>query len=197
MEIDPATVDEGSLHRTLTSLVAPRPIGWVSSKSADGEVNLAPYSYFNAVCTHPPVVMFSAMDTDDGTLKDTPSNVLETEEFVVNIVTKQLLDQVDRSGATVDPDVNEFEFADIDSSSSQTVDVPRVTNAPAHLECVLLESHSIHNATTIFGDVQHVHVDDSLCTDGSVDALKIDSIGRLGGPYYTGVDPLAFHRGDG
>src|SRR5690606_33959018 len=116
-----------------TSLVVPRPIGWISSVSAAGLVNLAPYSFFNAVCGHPPMVGFAS----EG-LKDTATNIIETEEFVFNIATAALAEAMNLSSARLPAGENEFAFAGLEQAASQTVRAPRVAAAPAALECKLV-----------------------------------------------------------
>lgn len=196
MEIDANAVDKSTLHRTLTSIVAPRPIGWISSLSEDGTRNLAPFSYYNGVCTEPPVVMFSVMDRDDGELKDTTRNVLDSGEFVANLVTESLLRQADITADEVPPSTDEFDHAGLAAAESTVVDPPRVAEAVAAMECTVHGSQRVFNATTVFGRVERFHVDDDLCTDGKIDMRKIDAVGRVGGPYYTGIRRLPFERGD-
>lgn len=197
MEIDPAATDADQIHRVLTSLVAPRPIGWISSKSADGTENLAPFSYFNGVSTKPPLVVFGPIDKADDELKDTPRNILETGEFICNLVTEKHLAAMDRSSKEVDPTVDEFESAGLEKAPGETVDVSRVADAPAVMECTLFETVDLPASTAIFGRVKHFFVDEELCIDGDIDARKVDAIGRIGGPYYTSITPLDFQRGDG
>jgi len=185
--------DASGVHRLLTSLVAPRPIGWISTVDADGVPNLAPYSYFNLVHTNPAVVMFAAEDAD-GDLKDTPSNVIETGEFVVNLVTEAVAERMEHTARPLISEQNEFESAGLDAVPATTVEAPRVADSAAHLECVVSDTKRVHGSTLVFGDVQYVHLDDDLLTDGKADARRIDSVGRLGGPYFTGVDRLSLTR---
>lgn len=196
MDLDPATGDWSMNHRTLTTIVAPRPIGWISSVSDAGAVNLAPFSYFNAVCTTPPIVLFGASERSAGVKKDTAANVLETGEFVVNMVTEKHIAAVDRSAEEVPPDVDEFEYADLEKVPSKTVDVPRVGGVPAALECVLYDDLQFHNVNLIIGEVQNYFVEEAYCTEGKIDTTKIDAVGRIGGPFFSAVDIMDFHRGD-
>lgn len=197
MYLDPATGDWSLNHRTLTSIVAPRPIGWVSSRSQSDGLNLAPFSYFNGICTNPPVIVIGASDSSDGGLKDTTANILETGEFVVNMVTEKHVAAVDQSGQELDTDVDEFEYAGLDTVDSQSVDVPRVAGVPAALECTLHKDDRMHDVTVIYGDVKRFYIDESVCTDGKIDTTKIDAVGRMGGPFFTSVDLMDFHRGEG
>ena len=185
--------DVPGVHRLVTSLVAPRPIGWVSTVDEADVPNLAPYSYFNLVHTDPPVVMFAAEDDGDR-VKDTPTNALATREFVVNLVTEPLAAQMDRTARAAAPGENEFDEAGLEAVPATTVDAPRVAEAAAHLECVVVDTTRVHRSTLVFGEVQYAHVDDGLLTDGAVDARKVDAVGRLGGPYFTRVDRLPLTR---
>ena len=117
-------------HDPLKAIVAPRPIGWISSLSAAGVVNLAPYSFFNMFSENPWIVGFSS-----ATLKDSVSNVSETGEFVYNLATLPLIDAVNRSSAPVPPDMNEFEFAGIESAPFKLIRTPRVAVSPCAFEC--------------------------------------------------------------
>lgn len=194
MELSLEDGHAASLHRLVSSIVVPRPIGWMSTVDGDGRVNLAPFSYFNVASTEPPVLVFSAERRDDGSMKDTPANVVETGEFVYNLVTEALLDRVDLTSAPVAPDENEFEVADLTPAAAATVAPPRVAEAKAHFECELEETLDVYGNTVVFGRVMHAHVAPDLLDAGDVDATKVDAVGRLGGPFYTGVDVLPTRR---
>ncbi len=183
-----------SLHRLLTSIVMPRPIGWMSTCDADGRVNLAPFSYFTIASTVPPVLAFSCEPREDGSRKDTPSNILETGEFVYNLATEPLLERVDLTGAPLDADVNEFDVVDLTQTPATTVDPPRVAEAQAHFECVLEETVDMYGNTVVFGRVHHAHVAPELLDDGAVDATLVEAVGRMGGPFYSGIDILPTRR---
>lgn len=183
-----------SLHRLLTSIVMPRPIGWMSTEDADGRVNLAPFSYFTIASTVPPVLAFSCEPREDGSRKDTPSNILATGEFVYNLASEPLLERVDQTGAPLDPEVNEFDVVDLTQTPARTVGPPRVAEAQAHFECVLEETVDMYGNTVVFGRVQHAYVAPELLDDGDVDATRVDAIGRMGGPFYSGIDILPTRR---
>lgn len=193
MEYNPAEHNDRDMYRLLSSVIIPRPIGFISSRSRTEMDNLAPYSYFNAVSSSPPVIMFSAGDRD-GDLKDTPRNVLEHEEFVFNLVTEDIGEQMDRTSADLDANHSEFDFADLQRAASEVVAVPRVAEASVALECTLYDSWQVYDNTAILGEVVYAHIDDELLTDGKVDVTKIDAVGRLAGPYYTGIDRLELER---
>lgn len=190
MEVD-ADAHADAMYRTLTSLVVPRPIGWISTVGADGRDNLAPFSYFNAVSSRPPVVMFSAGQRD-GRPKDSARFALGTGEFVANLVTEALLESMDATSAGIAD--SEFDAVGLERAPARTVEPPRVAEARACLECQVVESVMIGANTVVFGEVGHVYVDESLLTDGKVDTGKVDAVGRLGGPFYTAIDVLEFTR---
>ena len=195
MEINPNEADAKTIARTVLNSVVPRPIGWISTRNDAGIDNLAPFSYFNAVSSSPPVVMFSAGDLEDG-LKDTPENVLETDEFVWNLVTENLVEQMDATSERLDPDRDEFEYSDLERAESVVVGPPRVARSPISFECELFDVLDVYNNTVIFGEVVYAHVSDSVVGDDGIDPLEVDAVGRLGGPYYTGLDVLEFKRGN-
>jgi flavin reductase (DIM6/NTAB) family NADH-FMN oxidoreductase RutF len=184
----------GLPHDPFKSLVAPRPIGWISTVSTDGHVNLAPYSFFNAVCYNPCIVMFSSSGLPDDPQKHSWRNAEETGEFVCNIVSEELKDQMNTTSAHVPRGVDEFELAGLTAEPSEKVKPPRVKESPAHLECKYLrtvefeseEAHHTHGV--IFGHVVGIHIRDDILTDGMVDTLKFRPVARLGYMEYTVVD---------
>lgn len=185
----------GSPYRLLSTAVTPRPIGWISTTSEAGVDNLAPYSFFNAVATDPPVVMFAPVGTPE--LKDTPRNVRSSEQFVVNIVTRELLEAMNATSATLPADESEFDHAVIERADSVIVDPPRVSAAKAAFECELYDWLEIGRSVLILGEVVHAHVDDSLLTDGNIDIEKIQTVGRLAGNQYATTDSrLSVERPD-
>ncbi len=184
----------GLPHDPFKSLVAPRPIGWISTVSTDGHVNLAPYSFFNAVCYNPCIVMFSSSGLPDDPQKHSWRNAEETGEFVCNIVSEELKDQMNTTSAHVARGVDEFELAGLTAEPSEKVKPPRVKESPAHLECKYLrtvefeseEAHHTHGV--VFGHVVGIHIRDDILTDGMVDTLKFRPVARLGYMEYTVVD---------
>ena len=178
----------GLSHNPLKAIVSPRPIGWISSRGNDGSVNLAPYSYFNAIAEQPPMVMFSSAPGGD-TGKDSLRNVLETKEFVVNIVSAALGDAMNRTAATAAPDVDEFELAGLDMVEACAVDAPMVAASPANLECrvtqVAYTGRPESRGAVVFGEVVAYHIDESVLDGTYIDQETLDAIGRMGGPRYT------------
>ncbi|WP_299268441.1 flavin reductase family protein [Halorientalis sp.] len=187
MQIDPETHDR-SLYRTMTGAVVPRPIGWISTTGEDGVDNLAPYSYFNVVSADPPVVMFSPADKSPDELKDSARNVVDTGEFVHNVVTRPLAESMSETSAMLPPDESEFDHTGLERAASEKVDPPRVAAADVAFECELYDVVDVGVGTMILGEIVLVHVDDNVTTDGKVDVKKVDAVGRLAGNYYASTD---------
>jgi flavin reductase (DIM6/NTAB) family NADH-FMN oxidoreductase RutF len=187
MQIDPETHDR-SLYRTMTGAVVPRPIGWISTTGEDGVDNLAPYSYFNVVSADPPVVMFSPADKSPDELKDSARNVVDTGEFVHNVVTRPLAESMSETSAMLPPDESEFDHTGLERAASEKVDPPRVAAADVAFECELYDVVDVGVGTMILGEIVLVHVDDNVTTDGKVDVKKVDAVGRLAGNYYASAD---------
>lgn len=192
VELDPTSLSDRENYRIMTTATTPRPIGWVSTISPDGVDNIAPFSHYNNVCTSRPIVMFSADFHDEGGSKDTVANIVETEEFVVNVVTTPLVTQMVRSADDIPSDVSEFEHAGITRAASTVVTPPRVADAAINLECVLYDLLEVYDREVVFGEVVHYHISDEILTDGKVDMLKVPTVGRLGGNLYTSIDPVDY-----
>jgi flavin reductase (DIM6/NTAB) family NADH-FMN oxidoreductase RutF len=173
------------------AIVAPRPIGWVSSLSRTGIPNLAPYSFFNAMAEHPHYVVFGS-----GGMKDSLSNIEATGEFVVNLATHALREQVNASSARVAPDVDEFKLAGLTQAPSRFVKPPRVAESPAALECRLFQvvplpdDHGDAQDWAIFGRVIGVYIDDRFIHEGRVNTAAMKPIARLGYSEYATVETV-------
>ncbi|WP_420550960.1 flavin reductase family protein [Litorivicinus lipolyticus] len=170
-------------HDPFKAIVAPRPIGWISTRSAAGVANLAPYSFFNAISAAPDMLMFSSSGE-----KDSLTNCRETGEFVCNLVSRQLVDAMNQSSAAVAAEVNEFEWAGLASADSSLVQPARVADTPAALECVVVEviqlkdRHGVRTDSWMtIGQVVGVYIDpDYLTSDGRFDSQKADAVARCG-----------------
>ena len=196
MFYEPVKQDHGLSNNPFNSLIIPRPIGWISSIDNEGVVNLAPYSFFNAVCYRPPTVMF-ASGTGKGSdgMKDTRRNIEATGEFVCNLATWETRNQMNQTSAEVTPDTDEMKLAGLTPVSSKLIKVPRVAEAPVHLECRHLNSIEIpswekdNRYFIVLGEVIGIHIRDELITkDGLVDIEKMIPIGRMGYNDYTRID---------
>ena len=169
------------------AIVAPRPIGWISSLSSGGVANLAPYSYFNAVHDAPPMVMFSSTGW-----KDTVSNVEATGEFVCNYVSASFADAMNATSGPVPAGESEFDVAGLEREPSRTVAVPRVKGTPVALECKLLRVVPLEAAGgeavgshVVLGQVTGVFIDDAYIADGRFDCEKANPIMRMGYKDYS------------
>jgi flavin reductase (DIM6/NTAB) family NADH-FMN oxidoreductase RutF len=176
MRTDFVTGDpEVNTYRLLTAVVVPRPIAWVSTVDADGVVNLAPHSFYTVVCARPPIVMFSSVGK-----KDTLRNVRETGQFVVNLATARLLDQVNNSAARFAPGQSEPAHLGIELEPSTRVAPPRVKAAPASIECTLHSTTELGDSTMVLGNVELVSVDGDVLVDGHPEFARLDPLARLG-----------------
>ena len=181
----------GLPHNPFNAIVTPRPIGWISTRGADGRDNLAPYSFFNAVAYTPPQVMFASTSTKpdrDGT-KDSVGNIRETGVFAVNIVEYAMRDAMNQSSGAWDREVDEFELAGIEKAGCETIDCPRVALAPATLECRVTQIVTLEGKANfaVFGEVTGVHMRDDCLVDGEFDVLRFNPLSRMGYRDYTVV----------
>ena len=184
----------GLPHNPFNAIVTPRPIGWISSQDQNGNRNLAPYSFFNAVAYIPPQVMFSSTGQkpdQDGT-KDSVANIRETGVFVVNIVEYAMRDAMNVSSATFDKTDDEFTKTGIDAIACETIEGFRVHGAPASLECKLTQILKLPGETNfaVFGEVTGVHMRDDCMVDGLFDVRKFQPLSRLGYRDYSVVDNI-------
>lgn len=183
----PGTHKEAGLSFSpIKAIISPRPIGWISSRGKDGSFNLAPYSYFNAISELPPMVIFSSAPSSDLGHKDSLRNVIETEEFVVNIVSSVLGDAMNITSAGLSYGESEFAAADLEMADCETISVPRVAASPAALECKLwkvIELPKPNNADAsmmVVGTITGIHIDDAVIKDGKVDVTAFQPLARLG-----------------
>ena len=179
-------------HDPFKAIVAPRPIGWVTSMNAKGDVNLAPYSYFNGVNSKPNVVMFSS----EG-LKDSASFIAETKEFVCSLATWDLREQMNATSAPLPRGVNEMQRAGLAPAPSRLVKPPRVATSPCALECKLLQIVTLNDVNgapvdchMIFGQVIGVHIDDRFIVNGRLDTAAMKPIARCGYDEYAVVEQV-------
>lgn len=196
MHIIPSEVQHDELYGILLNSIAPRPIAWVSTLSASGQPNLAPFSFFNAMCVDPPLLGFSPglrqskqADASHGEPKDTLRNIRETKEFVVNVVTYDLLRPMNVTSGEYDPSVNEFELAKVTPAPSRLVRPARVAESPVSFECKLHQILNFSPAPTsgslVIGEIVAIHLDDAHMKNGRLDRNSLDLIGRMGGIQYT------------
>lgn len=194
MEADVSDQTPRESARIIKSAVSPRPIAWVSTTGENGVDNLAPFSSYNYVSSKEPVVLFNSPNEANGGLKDTPQNAIDTGEFAVNVVTEDLMEEMDHTAESLPPEESEFDSAGLTRAECRTIDAPRVEEAAITMECALYDSIEIHDRLMVLGEVQYFHLDDDVLTDGEIDMRNIATVGRLGGPYYTVSDPVEFER---
>ena len=182
----------GLKHDPFNSIVGPRPIGWVSTKGADGSVNLAPYSFFNGFSYTPPIIGFSSVN-----LKDSARNAIETGEFVWNLATFEIAEAMNQSCKPLPYGESEFSSAGLTPIPSRIVQPPRVAESPVHFECKVTDVVKLHNidggetpAVMVFGQVVAVHIAPRLIVEGVFDTFNADIILRAGGPTaYAKIGP--------
>ena len=175
------------------SLIFPRPIGWISSIDKKGIVNLAPYSYFNAIADDPPQIMFVAGASDRSSQKkDTLTNIMATKEFVVNFATAATRNQMNLSSKDIHKDDDEFVLTKLKKRKSRLVKVPSVANSPVNLECKLLKSIKLKSSsrkfsTMVMGEVIGIYIKDSFIVKGRVNSAAMRYVARMGYSEYTTV----------
>ncbi len=195
MLFDPNELEYSAVYKLLTGAIIPRPIGWISSVSEDGINNLAPFSYFNAVCDDPPHIMFST-GRGNNTNKDTLNNVLATKQFVVNMVTEDLAEQMNTTAQSVPHDVDEFELAGVTPIASVKVKPMRVKESPITFECELVhhyftEDHKHGGACVVIGRIVMMHFNDEVLLDNhKINLETYKPISRLAGSNYAKLGEL-------
>jgi flavin reductase (DIM6/NTAB) family NADH-FMN oxidoreductase RutF len=192
---DPQQESVQNIYKLMIGAIVPRPIAFVSSLDGRGLRNLAPFSFFNGVSAAPPVVLFcAAVRREDperglGPHKDTLLNVIDTREFVINVVTESIAEKMNLTSAQVPPDVDEFELSGLTPLPSELVKPPRVAESPVQMECRLRQiveiSEKLHGSTIVLGDVLRFHVREDVVENFRIDADKLAAIGRMGGPTYV------------
>ena len=192
LELDLRKMEPRHAHDLLTSCIIPRPIAWVSSINHEGKINLAPFSFFTGVSWHPPILAFSVVNRSDGTKKDTVININEIPEFVINIVSTELLIAMEYSAKPIPYGEDESCIKGIHFSPSQTIRPYRVQEAKVSFECTLERIITVNEGANagnlILGQVQLLHVRDDLVKDGrEVDWHSLDALGRLSGNRYCAI----------
>ncbi|MEM6610193.1 MAG: flavin reductase family protein [Pseudomonadota bacterium] len=184
----------GLPHNPFNAIVAPRPIGWISTRATEGAENLAPYSFFNAVAYVPPQVMFASTGRKDDRedTKDSVSNIRETGVFCVNIVGAELTDAMNESSGPWGRDTDEFALTGLQRAPCETIACSRVAAAPAALECIMTQVIELAGVSNflVLGEVTGVHIRDDTLTDGRFDLTKVQPLARLGYRDYAKVTEL-------
>jgi len=185
LEVGPDDWQGREFYFMMTALVIPRPIGWISTISASGVRNVAPYSYFNMMGNDPPYVAFASTG-----IKDSLNNLREVPQFVANIVTMHVLEKMNFTSTDFPRNEDEFSWAGLTPVPSAKVKPPRVGEAKAHLECELKQIITDHNTNIVLGRIVHVHVDPTVWKDGRIDPRLLDPVCRLSGSGYAQLGEL-------
>jgi flavin reductase (DIM6/NTAB) family NADH-FMN oxidoreductase RutF len=183
MRIEPKQLDNLAAYRLMTSLIVPRPIAWVGTRSEKGVDNLAPFSFFNGVSTSPPIVSISIARGRGGKLKDTARNILAQKDLSVSIVSLPQLQTMHDSSAPYPADQSEFEALELQVLPCDLIDAPRPGSAKVTLECILHQAIDLGTTHLILARVVAFHIQDGLLQDGVIDPLALDPVARLGGNY--------------
>lgn len=190
----PGIDDHGLPHNPFKAMVTPRPIGWISSLDGEGRVNLAPYSFFNALTDSPPMICFSNTGTKDDRAygKDSVASIRETGEFVHNVVGLAMKDQMNASSGNYPAGADEFEIAGLEKAESELVKPPRVKGAPGAFECKLWKIIDLpgQNNVMVIGEVIGVHIDEAMLRGGIFDVLRFNPLARLGYRDYAAVTEI-------
>ena len=199
MQVDCETTSTADLYKIIISSVVPRPIAWISTLSKKGVRNLAPFSFFNAFSVSPPVVgigIGSKIGVDEAgnpamVDKDTFKNIKDTGEFVVNIVSKSLAEQMNQSSGNYPPEEDEFVKTGLTPGHSVKVNAPRVQECKISMECNLYQTIPLGTSNLVLGQIALIHInDDSILKSGEVDPLLLEPVGRLGGISYCSFDEV-------
>jgi len=192
MEFNPDTLEASAIYKLLTGSIIPRPIGWISTIDQNGVNNLAPFSYFNMIGDDPPHVMFSTR-RDNNTNKDTLNNVLATKQFVVNMVTEDLVEQMNATAQVLPAEVDEFQLVGVTPIVSTKIKPMRVQESPIQFECEMvhhyfLENHKQGGACIVIGRIVMMHIDESVLLDNyKINMETYKPIARLAGSNYSKI----------
>ncbi len=194
MIFDPDKLDNQSMQKILVGGITPRPIAWISTLSIDGINNIAPYSFFTVASTNPPVLCFTQIMQKSGSNKDTLGNLLDTKECVVHIVNSKLLEQMNLSCKALPPNESEFDFANISTCPSHSVAPLSVKDSPIRYECTLRDVININTkpagGSLVLLDVKNIYVNDTLLNNGIINQKALDSVGKMGGDFYSTTNEL-------
>ena len=191
--IDLATINHQDAYKLIIGSILPRPIAFVSTLSPEGVPNLAPFSFFTGVCSNPPTVLFCPMRRgSDGEKKDTLINIEATREFVVNVVSEEIVCQMNETAGEYPRNVNEFEKAGLTPVASDIIQPPRVLESPVSMECALNQivyvgDGSVGSGSIVIGTVLRFHIREDLYENGRIDTVGLKPVSRLAGAAYAPV----------
>lgn len=191
MIIDPDNTVFQDIHKLMIGSIVPRPIAFVSTISKNKQNNIAPFSYFNGVCSNPPTIMFApARRGWDGSEKDTLINIKDTKEFVVNIVSESITEQMVKCSTDFESNIDEFSISGLTPIASKKINPPRLLESKINLECKLNQIVEIGNGTAgggfiVIGTIVLFHIDDKVLVNNKIDLKELNPVGRLAGSWYT------------
>lgn len=188
-------MDQAMRYRMVTSCAVPRPIAWVTTKSAAGVVNAAPFSSYNYIAHSPPMVAIN-VGSREGKLKDTARNMVETKEFVINVPTEETLDTMHETAWEYGPEVSETDVLNIPLMASEFVKPPRIAISPIQMECRLTQVVPLGSGfnTLYIGEIVAFHLSEAIFDGRHVDFAKLKPVARLGGPYYSTIGEIVLRE---
>ena len=191
MIIDPSELDTHSVYKLLVGAVVPRPIAWVSTRSHDGVLNLAPFSFFTVASREPPMLAISIGPRTGGEeyAKDTLTNIRDVQEFVINVVSVELANAMHETSINHPPEVDEFIRSGVTPMPCETIKTPRVAEAKINMECTVEHILELGSDTMVIGRMQRYHVKDDLISNGRIDLEKLNPLGRMAGNF-TKIETL-------
>lgn len=196
IDMNPVEMDETAIYKLLAGCVMPRPIAWISSRSASGLLNIAPFSFFNVASRFPPTLAISISEPADPSKgrKDTLRNIEETGECVVNVVTEGLVEKMNRTATEFPYGVNEFEVAGLTAEESLSVSVPRIAEAKISMECILKQVIPIGKDQLVLAEVVRFAVHEDVIANGKIQPKELGAIGRMAGPQFCETKEIFTHR---
>lgn len=191
-EIDVSTLSIADAYKILIGAIVPRPIAWVSTISEAGIANLAPFSFFNGICSNPPSLLFCPANHPDGREKDTLRNIRATRQFVVNAASEILVGQMNQTSGDYAPEISEFNEAGLTPAPSRLIKPPRVSESPINFECELMQIVDVGpggagSGHVVIGKILYAHFAPGIFENGRINLEKLKPIARLGGPTYCPV----------
>jgi flavin reductase (DIM6/NTAB) family NADH-FMN oxidoreductase RutF len=184
LKLDPSRATGSEIYQFMISVIVPRPIAFVSTVGEEGRFNAAPFSFFTGLASSPPLIGIS-INLRSGSPKDTLRNIRATGDFVVNVVTEEMLERVVKTSGEWPSDVDELELAELTPIPSEQVKAPRVQESPVHLECRIYREVELDKTFFVIGKIMLAHVAERVITDGRVDVTKLRPAARLGGAGYA------------
>ncbi|MCX7760564.1 MAG: flavin reductase family protein [Hydrogenothermaceae bacterium] len=185
MEFDVKELTSEHIYKLMVSSIVPRPIAWISTVSKDGVFNIAPFSFYNGITSEPPLVVVSIGKKDSGVKKDTWKNIDEVGDFVINLVTYDLIEKMNITATAFDENVDEFIEAGLTPVPSIDVKAPRIKESPVNIECKKHMIIDIADMGVVIGEIVRFHIDDNLINEkGYIDNRKLKIVGRMGGADY-------------